>query len=492
MLYLENFGNPRHFTKIAREISRFKPIVAVKAGRTTQGAAAASSHTGALAELDVGVDALFDQCGVLRVSSVEELFDVARALASQPIPKGNRIAIVSNAGGPGLLATDALISLGMKLPQYRGETKTRLKKALSSGGSTVNNPLDLVAGAGGESFKLALNILKKDPDFDSIFTIFVPPVTINQLEVARSIEEGIKGTDKTVLACFMGAGEGSRGVDYLKQIGIPVYQFPEAIAKTLSLIDAYRQWLNRPRGKFRTFKVNKEAVQDIVDKAVKKGQEAIVGEEAMDILEHYGIKAAKSHLASSEKAAVQAADEIGYPVVMKVTIPQILHKTDFGAVEVDIRNAKEVRSVFSRLRKKTSDKKLKKGEKFTVEIQEMITGGIETVIGMTTDPSFGPLIMFGLGGIYVEILKDVAFRINPLNEGNADEMIKSLKSYPLLTGARGSASVDLATLKESLLRLSQLVSDFDIFSEIDINPYIAHPKKGQSKAVDARFIIKQS
>ncbi|RKX18239.1 MAG: GNAT family N-acetyltransferase, partial [Candidatus Zixiibacteriota bacterium] len=222
LLYLENFGNPRVFTKIAREISRHKPIVAVKSGRTRQGAMAASSHTGALAELDVGVDALFDQCGVLRVSSVEELFDVARALANQPIPKGNRVAIVSNAGGPGLLATDALVNLGMNVAPYRGAIKTKLKKAIAGLG-TVNNPLDLVAGAGGESFKQALSLIRNDRNFDTIIPIFVPPVTINQLDVAKSILEGIKGTKKTVLACFMGAGEGSEGVDYLKRHGVPVY-----------------------------------------------------------------------------------------------------------------------------------------------------------------------------------------------------------------------------------------------------------------------------
>lgn len=490
LLYLENFGNPRHFTKIAREISRFKPIVAVKAGRTTQGARAASSHTGALAELDVGVDALFDQCGVMRVSSVEELFDVARALSNQPIPKGNRVAIVTNAGGPGLLATDALISLGMQLPPYRGATRTKLKKAII-GQNAVNNPLDLVAGAGGESFKLALNIIKTDKDFDSIFAIFVPPVTINQVEVAKSIHEGVKGCKKTVVACFMGAGEGSAGMDYLKQNDIPVYLFPEAVAKTLYQIDAYRRWLERPRGEFKTFKVNKEAVQAIIDDTLKSGLDVIVGDKALSILEYYGIKTTQSRIADSEKASLIAAEEIGYPVVMKIYTPHILHKTDFGAVQVDVRTAKEVRAIFNEFRKKTVALKKKTGEKFSVEIQEMVTGGVETVLGMSTDPSFGPLIMFGLGGIYVEILKDVAFRINPLNDANVDEMVKGLKSYPLLTGFRGSEAVDLPTLKEALLRLSQLVSDFDQFSEIDINPFISHPQKGNSKAVDARFIIKK-
>jgi acetyltransferase len=488
LLYLENFGNPRHFTKIAREISRNKPIVAVKSGRTRQGAAAASSHTGALAELDVGVDALFDQCGVMRVSSIEELFDVAAALANQPIPKGNRVAIISNAGGPGLLATDALVGLGMEVAPYTGETKAKLKKALTGQGE-VNNPLDLVAGAGGESFKKALSVVKHDKNFDSIFTIFVPPVTINQMEVAKSILEGIEGCKKPVYACFMGAGEGSSAVEYLKKHGVPVYIFPEAVAKTLSLIDVYRRWLERPRGQLKSFKVEKKKVSEIIDEAMKRGERAIVGRRALEILDAYGIPAALYEVATSEKEAAAIAEKMGYPTVMKINTPPILHKTEFGGVAIDLRTAKEVRDAFNSLKKKLP--RLKKNEKYSVVIQEMISGGVETVIGMTTDPSFGPLIMFGLGGIYVEILRDVAFRIHPLTDNNVDEMMKGLKSYPLLTGFRGSEPVDMATLKESLLRLSQLISDFDQISEIDINPFMACSVKGKSKAVDARFILRK-
>ncbi len=488
LLYLENFGNPRRFTKIAREISRTKPIVAVKSGRTKQGAQAASSHTGALAELDVGVDALFDQCGVLRVSSVEELFDVAAALSKQPIPKGNRVAIVSNAGGPALLATDAMVSLGMKVSPFKPATKNKLKKALSGQG-TINNPLDLVAGAGGEHFETALKVLRDEPDFDSIVSIFVPPVTANQMNVAEAILKGIHGTKKSVLACFMGAGKDTRGVQHLKENGVPVYLFPEAIAKTLSQIDAYRQWLDRPQSSFKNFRVDKKAVQAVIDDAIKSGQNSIIGDKAASILRAYGIPTTECRIAASEKEAVTFADEIGYPVVLKVNTPQILHKTEMGAVVIDLRTAKEVRAAFARLKKKVSAAS-KNSDKFTVLVQEMVPGGVETVMGMTTDPSFGPLIMFGLGGIYVEILKDVAFRINPLNVNNVDEMIRSLKSYPLLTGFRGSEPADIPTLKESLLRLSQLVTDFDQFSEIDINPFISQSGKGKSKAVDARFIIK--
>jgi len=287
----------------------------------------------------------------------------------------------------------------------------------------------------------------------------------------------------------MGAGEGSTAVEHLKQHGVPVYIFPEAVAKMLSEIDVYRRWLERERGQFKTFKVDKKKVQEIIDRALEAGEKAIVGRGALEILSAYGIPAALYEIAYSEKEAVAIAEKTGYPVVLKINTPPILHKTEFGGVAVDLRTPKEVREAFVNLKKKIPP--LKKKEKYSVVIQEMVGGGIETVIGMTTDPSFGPLIMFGLGGVYVEILKDVAFRIHPLTDNNVDEMMKGLKSYPLLTGFRGAEPVDINLLKESLLRLSQLISDFDQFSEIDINPFMACPAKGKSKAVDARFILRK-
>lgn len=490
LMYLENFGNPRNFTLIAREVSLIKPIVAVKSGRTKLGAKAASSHTGALAAgLDVGVDALFDQTGVMRVDTVEELFDVAKALSSQPIPKGNRVVVVTNAGGPGILATDALISNGMEMPPLSPATVKKLKKFIPAEAS-FSNPMDMVAGAGPKEFKLTLDAVKTDTRYDSIISIFVPPVTIDQLEVARNIYQSLADGKKTVLACFMGAGGESEGIEYLKEHNIPVYIYPEAIAKTLATIYKYKERFGRPRGRFKTFKVDAERVQQIIDKAVDSNSSAIVGEEAIDILSAYGIPAAGYEYAYTAKEAVEVANQMGYPVVMKVNTPPILHKTEAGGVMVDLRTDKEVRSAFQALRGRVGE--LKDKEIFSVAMQQMISGGVETVMGMTTDPSFGPLIMFGLGGIYVEVMKDVSFRINPLTDEGAKEMIESLRSYPLLTGFRGAPPVDLDTVEETLLRLSQLVKDFDCFLEIDINPFIASPDKSKCKAVDARFIIRQA
>ena len=487
LMYIENFGNPLRFTQIAREVTRTKPIVAVKSGRTMQGAKAASSHTGALAGLDVGVDALFSQCGVMRTTSIEELYDVAMALSNQPMPKGNRVAIVTNAGGPGILATDALASLDMDLAPLSPKIKRALKEFLPAE-VTMNNPLDLVAGAGSKEFTLALDAICRDKSYDTIIPIFVQPITIDEMDVARAILEAKKKTDKPFLVCFMGLGFRSKGMELLIENGIPVYIFPEAIAKALKTIDGYRRYLERKKGKVPSFRVNREKVAKIIENVRAEGGDSIIGEDALNILQAYGIPIAPYTFAYSPKEALAAAKKVGYPVVMKLNTPKILHKTEARAVRVDIRNDKELRAHYTDLKKQIGP--LKKGEKYSVVIQAMVSGGVETVMGMTIDPSFGPLIMFGLGGIYVEVMKDVTFRITPLTDTRADEMIRGLKSYPLLTGFRGADPVDLDVVKDSLLRLSQMISDFDEFGEIDINPFIASGKKGKCKAVDARFILK--
>jgi acetyl coenzyme A synthetase (ADP forming)-like protein len=489
LMYLENFGNPRNFTRIAREVSLIKPIIAVKSGRTGLGAKAAVSHTGALAGLDVGVEALFEQTGIMRVDTVEELFDVVTALSIQPIPKGNKVVVVTNAGGPGVLATDALVNSGMDMPDLAPDTIKELRKFISADAS-FSNPMDMVAGAGAKEYKLTLDAVKNDDMFDIIVPIFVPPLTSNQLEVTEHIRSALSDTKKTVYACLMGAGESTAGIDYLKEHNIPVFIYPEAIAKTAATICGYRRWLNRPPGKVRSFKVDNAQVKEIVKNTLKGNEGTIVGEKALKILAAYGIQVAGYRYAGSPEEAVILAQKISYPVVMKIATPAILHKTEFKGVIIDLRSDGEVEKAFAELKERVGS--LKKGEHFSVALQQMITGAVETVIGMNTDPSFGPLMMFGLGGIYVELLKDVAFRINPLTDQGAKDMIESLRSYPLLTGFRGAPPVDLAYIEETLLRLSQLVRDFDCFSEIDVNPFIVSQDRENCKAVDARFIIRDN
>jgi len=488
LLYLENFGKPREFTKIARGMSREKPIIAVKAGRTAAGARAISSHTGALASLDVGTDALFDQCGVQRVTSVEELFDVAIAFTHQPLPKGDRIAVITNAGGPGILATDAVVSLDMTMAKFSEKTCRYLKENLPPIAS-INNPIDVIAAGGPDSYRVAMDAVLSDEGVDGVIVIFVPPIVVDHRAVIKAIVEMIEKhkNNKTVLGCFMGAPDGIAGTEEMIKHKIPIYTFPESAAKAMWAMTKYRRWIDRPTGKTVEFEVEKEIVKNIIDSTVAAGQDLIIGEDAMNILHAYGVGVAEAIKVGSLKELSQAATRLGYPVVMKIDDPEISHKSDVGGVEIDIRDKAQLEAAFKKMKTKFSAGK----KKFAgVIVQEMVKGGVETIIGMHSDPTFGPLMMFGLGGIYVEVMKDVAFKICPLTDYDAEEMIKSIKGYPLLTGFRGSPAVDIKKIEETLLRLSRLSADFPMIDSFDVNPYIASEKSGISKAVDARFVLK--
>ncbi|MFQ5607647.1 MAG: acetate--CoA ligase family protein, partial [Candidatus Zixiibacteriota bacterium] len=488
LMYIENFGNPQKFIKIAGELARHKPIVAVKSGRTKQGARAASSHTGALAGLDVGVDAFFEQTGVIRVDTVEQLFDVAASLSNQPVPKGRRVAIATNAGGPAILAVDALVSQGVRTPRLSEKTAKKLSAALPKD-ANISNPLDLIAGAGPAEFKKALRILKSDRNYDAIVPIFVPPITVSPAEVSRAIVTGVSGSKKPTLACFMGVRSDSSGVKILKENNIPVYEFPEAIGKTLERLAWYHEWTQKPCGTMPAYKVDSARVESIVNRARKTKRGEIVGKEALGILGAYGIPISGYCAAGSAEEAIEVAERMGYPLVMKINTPMILHKTEVGGVKVDLRTSKEVRVAFEKMRARVK----KSGAKgaFSVALQKLIKGGVETVIGMTVDPTYGPLIMFGLGGVFVEVMKDVSFRVCPVSDVTAEEMVKSIKSYPMLAGFRGAKPVNLQALIDSILRLSQLAEDFNCFTEIDINPFIVTSREGESLAVDARFLIRE-
>ncbi|NIP42630.1 MAG: CoA-binding protein [candidate division Zixibacteria bacterium] len=486
LLYLEDFGNPRNFSSLARQITKIKPVIAVKAGTTPKGMAAASSHTGALAGSDVSVEALFQQTGILRVGTIEQMFDVASAFARMPLPKGSNVGVVTNAGGPGIIATDSLVNLGLDLPDYAPGTQKKIRPILPPD-TPIGNPLDLIAGAGEKEFQHALHAVCHDKNIDSVFAIFVPPITVNQEAVAHSIVNTFKEHDKPMVACFMGVGLESTGLLILRNNEIPSFIFPESAARTLANLEKYRQWKDRPEGEFKKFEVKKKKVQSIINRAETP---EIIGEQALDILEAYGFPIAPYLYAYSKEEAVKQARKLGFPVAMKINTPKILHKTDKGAVALDLRTPDEINKTFDSLKKKVA-RDLKGKEKFSVVIQEMVSSGVETVIGMSTDPAFGPIIMFGLGGIYVEIMKDVAFKINPLSDLDAEEMIKSLKGYQILKGFRGSEPVNMDVLIDSILRISQLVSDFAEIAELDVNPFIISASPKTTKAVDARFIIRK-
>lgn len=482
MMYLENFGNPRQFTKVAREITRTKPIIVVKAGRTAAGARAALSHTGALAGQDVSVDALFEQTGVIRVSSIQEMFDVATALSSQHVPKGKRVCVITNAGGPGILATDALVANGLDIAPLSEDTKSQLRKHLPKQ-AAVDNPVDLIASADAERYGVALEIVTKDPSVDSVVPLFVPPLMIDANAVADKIVEVAGKERKPMLACMMGVEAGAPWIQKLKTAGLPVFRYPESIAQTLAAMDRWQRWCSRPVGKAPRYATDIKSAEAIIDKAAGK---PIAGRAAMDLLDTHGIPVIKPHLATSADEAVAAADECDYPVVLKLQSPDVLHKSDVGGVRLDLRTPDDVRDAYVAIRE--SLKAAQPKATFTgVQVQAMVTGGTELAIGMTTDPSFGPLIMFGLGGVFVEVFKDVTFRVHPLTDVDAPEMIRAIRGYPLLCGARGRRKVDLDRLAEIILRVSQLVTQFPDIDQIDINPLVAGSDRFEFAAVDARI-----
>jgi acetyl coenzyme A synthetase (ADP forming)-like protein len=484
LMYLESFGNPRRFTTIARRVTRKKPIVAVKAGRTVQGARAATSHTGSIVGLDIATDTLLEQCGVLRVSSMEEMFTLAQGLANQPVPSGDRIAIVTNAGGPGILCTDAIIGAGLTLAELQPGTRKRLARVLPPEAST-RNPVDMIASADASRYRAALDLVTKDPGVDGVIAIFVSPIMIDAYDVAVAIAAAADGR-KPILSVFMGKQRSDEGVAWLRRHRIPVYRFPENAAAAMAGLARYRVLRDRPIGKIVTFAADRGRARKAIASARKARRTMLSAREVSEVLLAYGFPLAPSVLCRSAAEAIEAAHTLGYPVVLKAVSEAIVHKSDVGGVKLDVRNADEIAGafdeVFTRLRSK--DAKLK------IAVQRMIAGGRETILGMTRDPQFGPVLMFGLGGIFVEVMKDVSMRIHPLTDVNARAMIERIKGYPLLAGARGEKPVDLAFLEESLLRLSQLVGDLeDELAELDINPLIVTGARKSSFVVDARIAL---
>ncbi|MBD3867121.1 MAG: acetate--CoA ligase family protein [Acidobacteria bacterium] len=486
LMYLESFGNPKRFTTLARRITRKKPILTVKAGRTAAGALAASSHTGSIVGKDIATTSLLEQCGVIRVSSLEEMFVKASALANQPIPAGDRIAIVTNAGGPGILCTDSLIGAGIEIPELSKRTRTAIAKVLPPEAST-RNPVDMIASADASRYKAVLETVKKDPNVDAIVAIFVSPIMIDAYEVARAIAEAADGT-KPILSVFMGKQRSDEGAELLRSRRVPVYRFPEEAASAMSALTTYRKLRERPQGKMVRYKVDRPAAQRVIDTARKAGRTELRPGEVRELLAAYRFPLAPARTAATAAEAIEAAMDLGYPVVLKIESEKIFHKTDVGGVKVDLRNADEVAAAYKGLCSlKSEDPDLR------VTVQPMVRGGQEVILGMTRDPQFGPLLMFGLGGIFVEIMKDVAIRIHPLTDEGAKLMIRKIKGYPLLAGYRGEKAVNMQLLVESLLRLSQMVADLEPdLAEMDLNPFIVTPERKNSLIVDARITLTES
>lgn len=485
LMYLENFGNPRKFNRLARRITKTKPVIVVKAGRTGVGARAASSHTGALAGADVAVDALLGQSGVIRVDTVEDLFDLAMAFDELPVPRGNRVAIVTNAGGPGIIIADACESRGLDVAPLSDSTQASLREVLAEEAS-VRNPVDMIASATPESYRLVLDRVLADDGVDAAIAAFVPPLGVRQEHVAQAIVGARKGQEKPVLAVLMGRQGLPQGRAELHEAGVPGYIFPESAANALAAMYRYRQWLERPEGTFREFDVDREGVAGLLEQARASGTEHLTGPDALAVFKAYGIPVLESRIVSSREAAAQAATELGLPVVMKIESPDVVHKTDVGGVVVDLRDAEEVRveydAMVNRVRNARPDADIR-----GVLVQPFVRGGRETIIGGTTDPTFGPLLMFGLGGVYVEALKDVVFRVHPLTDLDARQMVQSIRGYRVLQGVRGEPPSDEEAIIEVIQRVSQLMGENPEVRELDINPFLVRERGGV--ALDARIRI---
>jgi len=493
LLYLEDLVEPQKFLETARTITEEaqKPILAIKAGRTAEGAKAASSHTGALAGSDEAYDAFFHQCGIIRVETVNELFEYAKAFAGQPIPKGRKVAIITNAGGIGIMATDSSIRNGLKLARIAETTKEKLKPILPPTAS-VNNPIDVIGDSDEKRYASALQIILEDKEIDGVIAIWTPTLMAETKVVAEKVSELVPQYQKPVMGCLLSLENTKEVIQTLWRAKIPYYPFPETAAKALAMMCDFGDWINKPMTEIKIFNdVDKNKVRAIIEKAKRRTPPQILEPEGYEILNAYRFPTLPFALVSDEAEGLKKAKELGYPCVLKIVSPDILHKTDVGGVMVDIENDTEFVTKFNELMNNVRSKK-PKAKIEGVLIQPMAEQGIETIIGIKRDPQFGALIMFGIGGIYVEVLKDVSFRICPIRELSAWHMIKEIKGYKLLQGFRGRRPADIEKIVESLQRLSQLALDFPDFSEIDINPFLVFEQGKGACAIDARFLYSES
>ena len=480
-MYLESFGNPRRFTEIARRVTRKKPVLIVKSGRTAEGARAASSHTGAIAGTDVTVSAFLDQCGVLRANTIEELFDVARALVRCPLPAGDRVAIVTNAGGPAIMATDACVNLGLRMAELSEGTRAGLRAALPPEAS-VANPVDMIASATAESYARTLAAVLDDPAVDLAMVINVTPLLSNPIDIIEAVGEVARGRAKPVLAVVMATDEFYEAVRTARDLP-PVYRFPESAARAMFLLSRYAAWRRRPTdAPIPRFETDDDQVAAILDGA----PDGYLDPGAVfRVLELYGVPVIRQRLAAGREEALAAAREIGFPVVLKAVAPGLVHKSDVGAVRVDLRDEAELARALGEMEGSLAQ------AGFVAEgflVQEMARGGHEVIFGITTDPRFGPLLMFGLGGKYVEVFQDVRFAVPPLDALEAREVVRGIRGFKLLEGVRGEPGADLDLLAEILLRLSQLVQRHPGIRELDVNPFLAGPDRESARALDARLL----
>ncbi|MCJ7777902.1 MAG: acetate--CoA ligase family protein, partial [Sedimentisphaerales bacterium] len=490
--YLEDITNGREFLETARDITweAHKPMLAVKSGRSPEGARAAASHTGALVGSDNAYDAIFYQSGILRVEGIAELFNRVIAFSKQPIPKGNRIAIVTNAGGPGIMATDAAVRHNLKMATFSEETKRKLRKELPPT-ANIDNPVDVIGDATHKRYEAAIRHVLMDDGVDGAIVILSPQAMTDVMETAEIVPRVAKKIDKPVLCSFMGIVDVSEGVKYLEKNGIPNYSFPEAAVRTMASMAFYGGLLTLERRKVRRVAADRDSAAAIIKKKLKDTDSYYMSEkEANEILQCYGFPVLKSILLKDPSEVDEAAEELVFPVAMKISSPDIVDKFDVGGVKLKIKTKEEARKAFEEIC--ANVKKFNPSAKIDgVIIERMAKGGVEVILGAVREPRFGPICMFGLGGTFVEAMKDVTFRLAPMWEISAEIMIQTIKAYSILKGVRGSPPCDIDAIKDCVLRLSQMVTEHPEIAELDINPLIVYPQGAGCVVADSRILLKK-
>lgn len=485
--YLEDIVSGDDFVKAADEASSVKPVIILKSGTTEAGLKAAASHTGVLSGVDTAYGAAFNRAGVIRADTFQDLFDFTTAFSMQPLPKGKRVAIITNAGGPGTMVADAVEKAGLTVAELKGSIASSLKEKLPSSAST-GNPIDVLGDADPERYVAAVEAAQNDDTIDAIIVILTPQAMTKPAETARAIASHLKG-DKPVFASFMGGVGVMPGREELGEAGLPDYDSPERAVSALKAMWKYVAWRQRPPRIVTRFPVNRRRVERIITRHQRTGRLQLGEVKAKSILDAYGFKIPEGHLATSSDEAVEIAKRIGFPIAMKVVSPDVVHKTDLGGVRLNLATVESVRDAYDlmmlRIKQRAPNAFI-----LGVNVEQMVDRGLEIIIGMNRDPQFGPMLMFGLGGIFVEVMKDVTFHLAPITSNEAKQMLMSTRSYEILKGKRGQQQVDLEAIANGLQRISQLTTDFPQIAELDINPFIVGQVGTEPVVADARMTLK--
>jgi acetyltransferase len=488
--YLESISDGNAFVSQAEAISNEKPILLMKPGGTQAGAKAAASHTGSLAGDDIAYECLFKRAGIIRCDSLKSQVDYIQAFANQPLPAGTRVAVISNAGGAGIMATDAIERRGLDFARLSNDTIAKLASNLPAAAS-LQNPVDVLCDARAERYEFALGVTLDDPDVDIALVLLTPQAMTNPTAIAEGVVRiAQRKTGKLILACFLGASMMQEGTRILREGKVPCYDSPETAVNTIKVVTEYVRWRSRPKRIVELFPVNRRKAETTIEKNVRHSTCQMGEVASKEILQAYGFKVPKASVATSSEQAASIAQKLGFPVVLKIWSPEIVHKTDVGGVKLGLETPEQVRDAFDlmmyRIPRQRPDV-----EVLGVLVQEMVKGGKEVILGMKREPQVGPLMMFGMGGTMVEVLKDVSFYLAPLTAEEALQMLASTKTYQMLTGVRGQEGVDTGIIAEALQRLSQLATEFPQIREVDINPYVVGPKGTAAIAVDARMTLEK-